>query len=223
MRNVPQIAFEFIPNKSFLQDDFITSSCNIDAFRMVSSWPRLWPSQTLLVSGEKRSGKTFLAKIWQEASNAKFIDIKLAEKILSSNPQKPENFILEDIEYLLPLHEETIFHLFNKINLSKGYLLITSSKPLISLDIKLPDLKSRIGSSGIVNIMQPDNDLLKGIIFKQFSDLQMVVSPSVIEYIVPRVERSFESISKIVFEINKKSFETKRNITIPFVKEILGL
>ncbi len=216
-----QVIFDFIPQKSFLQDDFIASPCNIDAFRTVTAWPRLWENRCLVVTGERGCGKTFLAKIWQEMSSAKIIDIDKTEKLFQSN--RPENIILEDIEKLLPEKEEQIFHLYNNIINGKGSLLITSSKPLISLDIKTPDLRSRLSGATVVNIMQPDNELLKGLIFKQFSELQVMVPPSVIDFLIPRIERSFEAVSSIVTEINKKSFETKRNITIPFVKEILGL
>ncbi len=216
-----QAVFNFIPQRSYLQDDFIVSSSNIDAFRMVTSWPRLWDNKCLIVTGGKACGKTFLAKVWQELSSAKFINAKDSEKLFLTNT--PENIILEDIETLLPENEERLFHIYNNILNGKGSLLLTSSKPIISLDIKLPDLRSRLSAATVVNILPPDNELLKGLIFKQFSDLQVLIQPSVIEFLIPRIERSFEAVSKIVEEINKKSFETKRNITIPFIKEVLGL
>ena len=216
-----QSVFDFLPQKSFLQDDFIVSSSNIDAFRTVTAWPRLWENRCLIVTGEKTSGKTFLAKIWQEISHAKFIDVDKTDDLFQSN--RAENIIIEDIENLLPAKEEQIFHIYNNILNGKGSLLITTAKPLLSLDIKTPDLRSRLSAATIVNIMQPDNELLKGIIFKQFSDMQLMVQPSVIDFLIPRIERSFEVVTAIVEQINKKSFETKRNITIPFVKEILGL
>ncbi len=218
---MPQIAFEFIPNKSFLQDDFIVSSCNIDAFRMVTSWPRLWQNKCLIVTGDKASGKTFLSRIWQEISGARVIDINNTENLFRSN--KPENIILEDIDKLLPEHEEKLFHLYNNVLNHKGYLLLTTSKPIISLNVKLPDLRSRLSAATVMNILPPDNELLKALIFKLFSDHQLTYQIGLVDFLIPRIERSFDAVSNLVEEINKKSFETKRNITIPFVKEILGL
>lgn len=216
-----QAVFDFVPQKSYLQDDFIASSSNIDAFRMVTSWPRLWDNKCLVVTGGKSCGKTFLAKIWQEISHAKFIDINKADKLFQSN--KPENIIIENIEELLPEHEEKLFHIYNSIISGKGSLLVTTSKPIISLDIKLPDLRSRLSAATVVNIMPPDNELLKGLIFKQLSDHQVLFQPALIDFLIPRIERSFEAVTNVVEQINKKSLETKRNITIPFVKEVLGL
>ena len=216
-----QSVFHFIPEKSFLQDDFVVSSCNIDAFRMVTTWPRTWENRCLIINGGAASGKTFLTKIWQEISAAKYIDINNADKLFQSSA--PENIIIEDIEKLLPQHEEKIFHIYNNIMNGKGSLLITSAKPIISLDIKTPDLRSRLSAATIINILQPDNELLKALLFKHFSDMQITVSTSVIDFLIPRIERSFESVYNVVELINKRSLESKRNITIPFIKEILGL
>jgi chromosomal replication initiation ATPase DnaA len=216
-----QNVFEFLPQKSFLQDDFIVSSSNIDAFRTVTSWPRLWENRCLIITGGKASGKTFLTRIWKEISSAKLIDINSAEKLFQGT--KPENIILEDIELLLPQSEEKIFHLYNNVINKRGSLLMTSSRPLLSLDMKTPDMRSRLSSVTVTNIMQPDNELLKGLIFKQFSDMQVIIQPSVIDFLIPRIERSFQAVTDMVNLLNKRSLETKRTITIPFVKEILGL
>jgi chromosomal replication initiation ATPase DnaA len=221
MKPIPQIVFDFIPEKSYLQDDFVVSSCNIDAFRAITSWPRNWENKCLFLFGTKSSGKTFLSKIWKEISEAVLFDINDFEKIINS--EKAVNIIIEDTENLLPKYQEEIFHLYNKVSNSRAYILVTSSKPLISLDINLPDLKSRISAATHINIQSPDNDLIKSLIFKQFSDAQVTVSTSVIDFIVPRIERSFEAVHNTIDFLNKKSFETQRNITIPFVKEFLGL
>jgi chromosomal replication initiation ATPase DnaA len=218
---MPQNVFEFLPQRSFLQDDFIVSPSNIDAFRAVTAWPRLWENKCLIITGQKASGKTFLTKVWQEMSSAKFINIDATEKLFQGN--KPENIILEDIETLLPEKEEQIFHLYNNVIHKQGSLLITSSKPLISLDIKTPDLRSRLSSCTVVNILPPDNELLKGLIFKQFSDMQVLIQPSVIDFLIPRIDRSFAGVTAVVEQINKAGLEAKRSITIPFVKEVLGL
>ena len=188
---------------------------------MVTTWPRTWENRCLIINGGAASGKTFLTKIWQEISAAKYIDINNADKLFQSSA--PENIIIEDIEKLLPQHEEKIFHIYNNIMNGKGSLLITSAKPIISLDIKTPDLRSRLSAATIINILQPDNELLKALLFKHFSDMQITVSTSVIDFLIPRIERSFESVYNVVELINKRSLESKRNITIPFIKEILGL
>jgi len=223
--NAPQIIFDFLPQKSFLQDDFIVSPSNIDAYRMVTSWPRLWENKCLVLCGEKACGKSYLSKIWQEISGAKIIDLDKFDENNTRlfNGPKPVNIIIEDIEKFLPAREETIFHIYNNVINSKGSILFTTSKPLLSLDVKLPDLRSRLGAAGVANIMQPDNELLKGLVFKQFSDLQIHVPMNLVEFLVPRIERSFEGVVKIVELINRKSLEGKRSVTIPFVKEILGL
>jgi len=216
-----QNVFNFIQPKSWLQNDFIVSSSNIDAYRMVTGWPRLWGGKCLLVTGDKASGKTYLTKIWKEISGATTLDVSRFESVFSLSGTK--NLVVEDIEKLISQDEEKLFHVYNNVMNSGGYLLLTASIPLLSLPFSLPDMRSRIASAGVVNILAPDNELLKGLIFKQFSDMQVAVPPSVIDFLIPRVERSFSAVTNMVELINKSSLQSGRAITIPFVKEILGL
>jgi DnaA family protein len=60
------------------------------------------------------------------------------------------------------------------------------------------------------------------LIFKQFSNFSIVISEEVINYLVKILPREVPKILSIISEINQNSLISKRKITIPFIKQILG-
>ena len=102
-------------------------------------------------------------------------------------------------------------------------LMFTSNKPISHINFKLLDLKSRMLSIPQINIGLPDDELLKNLLIKQFADKGVLVDLEVINYLIKRIDRSFESIIKMVSKINALSLEKSKKITIPFFKNIFKL
>jgi DnaA regulatory inactivator Hda len=212
-----QITLHFKIEADYSVENFILSSCNQLGYKLITGFPSGWNSHITYLHGARGSGKTHLASIWQNIAGAEFFNLK------TQNNFEPENYIVEDIEDLNQAAEEKLFHLLNNAKNSNKYILITSEKPVLGLGIKLPDLRSRLSSANIAYLKEPDDELLKAMLLKNFSDRQILVSNDVLDFLLNRTERSFEAITSIINLIDFKSFEQKRKITIPFIKEILGL
>ena len=105
----------------------------------------------------------------------------------------------------------------------KHNFMFTSNISINDINFKLPDLKSRLLSIPQINIGLPDDELLKSVIIKQFLDKGVLVEFEVINYLMKRIDRSFDSIIKIVNEINNLSLEKSKKITIPFIKKVIKL
>jgi len=88
--------------------------------------------------------------------------------------------------------------------------------------LNLADLSSRINSVNKVDISMIDDELMRILIFKQFSNFSIVISDDVINYLVKVLPREVPKILSIIGEINQSSLASKRKITIPFIKQILG-
>ena len=101
--------------------------------------------------------------------------------------------------------------------------MFTSNLPISDINFKLLDLKSRILSMPQINIGLPDDELLKSLLVKQFADKGVLVDFEVINYLIKRIDRSFESIIKMVSRINTLSLEKSKKITIPFLKNVFKL
>ncbi|MDN5248133.1 MAG: DnaA/Hda family protein [Wolbachia endosymbiont of Tyrophagus putrescentiae] len=169
--------------------------------------------QCLILCGPRNSGKTHLAHIWRSTNDAIFINPhNFISDIRYSNA-----FILEDIHNIQD--EATLLHCYNYLQENRKRLLMTSSFLPKDLSFKLKDLHSRILSTMSVKIPPANEELLRIMLIKKFSDKQLKVDLKVIDYILMRIERSFNSISDVIEKIDHKSMG--KNITIPFVSSLL--
>lgn len=199
-------------------NDFIESSSNKLACQYINDWPNKFGilpySKILLIKGSKSSGKTSLANIWAKKTNALFI--KKNHKITANILDHHQAFIIDGLD--ASWREEEVLHHFNLLHEHGKYLLITINGVL---DIKLPDLSSRLNSVNKVDILMPDDELVRILIFKQFSDFSITVNEEVINYLLKVLPREVPQILLSIKRINQISLEQKRKITIPFIKQIL--
>lgn len=211
-----QETFDFGFDKpAFKEHDFIISESNKHAYAIINKWPD-WDFNILLLYGPPASGKTHLCRIWQKKSDASHIT---AEDIYKNTLKNDKNYILENIE---KVHDESsLFHFFNHMKEGNGFLLMTAKNNPQNLGIRLADLRSRINAVQSIGVANPDNELLSTIFVKNFSDRQLKVDMEVINYIISRMERSFEEIPRIVDMLDKQALKEKKNITIPFVRSVL--
>ncbi len=229
-----QYSFEFDFGKNFEVENFLVSPSNEKIYNYLSQWPEGWNggrySNIVFLFGKKFSGKTHLAKIWQDQTKAALLDFQLINEELAENDtaidkiisefKEKESFIIEN---LLPnsFNENFLLHLINLCVEEKKFLLITSEFPLSQFNFKLPDLESRMKSLMHFEIEEPDSELMQSILFKRFSDLNLRVGNDVVNFLLTRMERSFQAIENVVMKINMAAMNEKRAVTIPFVKSIL--
>jgi chromosomal replication initiation ATPase DnaA len=213
-----QIAFPIAGRDAYDPNEYIVSSSNEIAYKILNDWPKNWGvrpyEKTLIVQGPKSSGKTFLAKQWADKAGALFI--KKTHELTEAILEKHQAFVVDDFD--ADWSEEKLLHHFNTIHENGKYLLITISQIPI---IKLPDLASRINSAHKVIIGQLDDDLMQMLIFKLFSNYSIVIGSEVLQYLVKILPREFPKLVKIVEGINALALERKRKITIPFIKQCL--
>ncbi|WP_025898896.1 HdaA/DnaA family protein [Sneathiella glossodoripedis] len=215
-----QIPLDFAFRSAVGREDFLVTSQNEEAVAWIDNWPN-WPNPLLLIIGPSGSGKSHLAHIWAQKSNA--VTLKSEDlcdlDINALTEVARHNLILEDIG--AGIAEKPLFHLYNLVKENGSSMLMTSRNSVRSWDIQLPDLKSRLGAIQIANIKQPDDSLFAAILLKLFTDRQIAVAPDVIQFLVMRLERSFSSALNAVRLIDSLSLSEKKKITIPLVKRIL--
>ena len=221
MIHFQQESFNFIFNPPLKEDDFISSTSNFQAKTLVEAWPN-WPAHAAIIYGPPRCGKTRLALMWSRISKALFVTEKeIYDPYFISRTATHTYFILEDIERIYD--EVALLHFFNAVKEHNRYLLMTLTTNPANAKIRLPDLKSRLISVPSAGIDNPDEELLKIMFVKKFTERQLKVNMEVIDYLISHMERSFTALYHIVATLDKKALTEKRNITIPFVKATLSL
>jgi chromosomal replication initiation ATPase DnaA len=88
--------------------------------------------------------------------------------------------------------------------------------------LQIPDLRSRLNALPIVAILPPDDELLRGVLVKHFSDRQITVDETMISYIMLRMPRSLEAAQSLVDKIDQVAMVEKAEITRPFVGKVMA-
>ena len=164
--------------------------------------------------GPKKSGKSYLSKIWLKKNNA--IEYNNNYEVLLNL----HNNIL--IDNLIFYDQEKIFHIVNNCILNNSKVLITSDNKINEINFEFKDLSSRLKTFSNLEINQPNDEMLLAILTKLLVEKQFIIkSNEIFEYIIRRVDRTYQGINDIVKKLDILSLEKKRQLTIPLIKEIL--
>ena len=215
-----QLILKFPKDNIYLKEDFYVSSGNQEAYEFISSWPR-WIKRIANIFGPPGSGKTHLASILKnKTSTLKIESDELNDKIFFKFKIN-EALIIENLNE--KVSENLLFSLWNFALQDNKYLLITSTKPISAHKFKLPDLQSRASSSVIIGINLPSDDLISVILAKNFSDKQIKIEKKHIDYIIKRIDRSYEKISQFISILDKYSLKKGRPFSLNLIKEVLKM
>ena len=215
-----QLILKFPSHQAYKKEDFYVSPSNQEAYDFINSWPK-WIKRTVNIFGASGSGKSHLASILKSKTSCLQIETKkLSDEIFFKFKAK-EALIIENLDR--KVSEKLLFSLWNIALQDNKYLLITSKKPINSFKFKLRDLMSRVTSSLIIGINLPSDDLISVILAKNFSDKQITVEKKHIDYIIKRIDRSYEKISQFILTLDKYSLKKGSPFTLKLIKEVLKM
>ena len=215
-----QLILKFPTQQAYKKEDFYVSSSNQEAYDFINSWPK-WIKRIINIFGPSGSGKSHLASMLKSKTSCLWIDSnELNEKTFLKFKTK-ETLIIENLNE--KISEKLLFALWNVAMQDNKYLMITSKKPISSYKFKLKDLTSRVKSSLIIGIKLPSDDLISVIIAKSFSDKQIKVEKKHIDYIIKRIDRSYEKISQFILILDKYSLKKGKPFSLKLIKEVLKM
>ena len=219
MTDLNQLIIKFDHEKNFKDDDFYVSKSNKNIYDLLNTWPA-WEKKFLNINGEKYSGKTHLINIFVK----KFNGIKFDANSFTNEDLKKikvyENIILEDLDE--KVNEKLIYSLLNIIDIDNKFIVITSKKPIVEINFSLNDLKSRMKNFILQKIEKPDDDLMFAIILKNLSDRQILIDKKLINFIIKRIDRSYDKIFNFIYKVDEFSLKKKKPIDFKLIKEVLG-
>lgn len=159
------------------------------------SVPESWPFRTAVLSGAPRSGKSLIARWFSETGKGE---------------------VLDDAD---ALDETDLFHRWNRAQENgTALLLVTGRQPW---EIALPDLRSRLGAALHLAIGSPDDAMIADLIAVHAAQHGLALGEGAITYLLPRVERSFAGIERLVAVIDRLSLERKQAPTLSIWRDAL--
>lgn len=214
-----QLPLELGHESAFSRDDLIVSPANEGAVALIDRWPD-WPSPVIVLAGPTGSGKSHIAAIWKEEAGATALNpAALGDDALVAARRGP--ILVDDVD-TGTIDEAGLFHLINAVRQERSHLLLCARQFPAAWRITLPDLVSRLKASATVEIGEPDDALLSGVITKLFADRQIEVEPHVIQFIVRRMERSLSTAIRTVEALDRAALEGKARISRVLAAEILA-
>jgi DnaA-homolog protein len=117
--------------------------------------------------------------------------------------------------------EEALFHLFNKITAKGNRLIIANKTASNQANIRLADLKSRLGSGQSIALQEPD-DTAKEMILKQLAQrCGLELSKECIAYLLTRQSRKMSDLISVLKQLDQAAWIEQRRLSIPFIKKCL--
>jgi len=215
-----QLILKFPSKKIYLKEDFYVSPSNIKAYDFINSWPK-WIKRIVNIFGPPGSGKTHIASILKSKTSVLEIDSGTLDDKVFFKFKTKEVLIIKNLNE--DISENLLYSLWNTALQDNKYFLITSNKPINSYKFKLKDLISRINSCPCIGIELPSDDLISVILAKNLSDKQIKVEKSHIDYIVKRIDRSYEKIAQFILTLDKYSLKKGSPFSLKLIKEVLKM
>jgi len=174
----------------------VIGTSNADAIRYLRH-VATWPVRTAVLTGPRGSGRSLIGRLFAAETGGRVIDGHDS------------------------VSEEEIFHAWNAAQSSNMPLLIIADAPPSEWGIVLPDLASRLRAVPVLTIAEPDDCLARDLIEARFAQRGIALAPEVAAYIVPRMERSYAMIHRVVAALDAASLEQGRRVGIRLTRETL--
>ena len=217
--NKEQYIFDLGHITSHSIDDYIVSDANILAFEHIISFPN-WRTPMTLLLGPPKSGKSHLARIWQEISKAYIVNNDMLKEITKQGGVYP--VLIDNIDKD-NFSENNLFHFLNQSIRDQRPLLMSATKPIASWPYKTADLLSRARLATSFFVAAPDDVQLSQMFAKLFDDRQIAVEPKIISYLISRMERSSEEAVLLVDLMDRIALTKSKPITKAVALEALDI
>jgi hypothetical protein len=177
-------------------EDFLISAANKAAFDHFKRWS-LWPVMATVLTGPRKSGRSLLGRIVTRKIGGRLFDNAEAHD------------------------EEALFHAWNEAQEKRRPLLLIADTPPPLWEVKLPDLRSRLAATPHVRIEEPDDALLGDLVTKLLADRGILVPPELGEFLIPRIERSYLAVQRVVDVLDRFALSQHKRITVPMARRAL--
>jgi chromosomal replication initiation ATPase DnaA len=213
------MAFDLEHRPALGRDDFIVTPSNEAAVALIDRWPD-WPHPAAIIIGPEGSGKSHLAAVWCQDADATRVKARDLDAAALAALGDGCPLAIEDADE--GFAEQTLFHAINLAREQGVSLLLTAREGPASWPVTLADLASRLKAAPQARLAPPDELLLRAVLVKLFSDRQLHVDVTVVDYMCRRMERSLSRAAELVERLDREALAEGRAITRNLAARLLA-
>ena len=215
-----------------LFDNFITGP-NAAAVSALVDWTsgRL-PGELFYLWGMHGSGRSHLLSAACDATagaGLAFAYLPLADAALRSTEaldglETCQLVCLDDLDAIAgdARREEAVFHLYNRVRDAGHQLLVSAGTSPAELDIRLPDLKSRLAWGTCFHLQPLDDADKRMLLRRQATERGLDLSQDAADYLLSRCPRDTAELVGLIERLDTAALAAQRRLTIPFLRSQLG-
>lgn len=189
-------------------------------------------SRSVLICGDAGAGKSHLLNavcLAAEAEGQHPVSLSLSEAAALA-PEALQGFegfdpvCLDDLDALPgeAAWQESLLHLFNRVQDAGGRLLIAGRQPPAAMQWILADLASRLRALPVWQLALPDDDQRAAMLQARAEHRGLDMPGEVTRYILRRAPRDPGELLGLLDRLDDASLRHQRRLTVPFVRQVLG-
>ncbi|NOQ82226.1 MAG: DnaA regulatory inactivator Hda [Methylophaga sp.] len=183
----------------------------------------------LYLWGEPSSGKSHLLMATAEQTSKNTLYLPLTELVKSASPEVLESvenldlLCIDDLEAIAEKADwqEALFHCFNRLQHSGCKLLVSATHNPATIELTLPDLRSRMATALIYQLEPLDDSAKQQALIIQALARGLDLPDEVANYILRHHSRDMQVLMTLLHDLDKASMIEKRRLTIPFIRQVL--
>jgi DnaA family protein len=128
----------------------------------------------------------------------------------------------DNVDLISNENQETFFDLYNRARQAGVVILVSGSGLPADLNV-MKDLKTRLSLAAVYKLEELNDELTIDVLNKQMSDRNLTIDSKIYEYLFKNYSRDLNTLVSAMNELDKASLQSKKAISIPFVKTVLQL
>ncbi|HUB11445.1 MAG TPA: chromosomal replication initiator DnaA [Acetobacteraceae bacterium] len=203
-----QLPLPFPHRPSYAAADFLAAPSNEAALTWLDRTED-WPDHRLALWGASGCGKTHLLTLWSGRRGARLLPGSALSML--PEPPSPAGIALDDAEALAD--EAALLHLLNAAREAAVPVLLAARTPPARWPVRLPDLASRLRAITAVEILPPEDSLLRALLLRLLADRQLAMGPGLQDWLLLRVPRSPAALCEAVARLDRAALAAGGAVT----------
>ena len=230
--SLPQLTLALFDDTNNDLTDYVAGPNQL-AFDALSLWLEGEAHWYLMLTGKSGTGKSHLIEaavraLDQRSVRAMYLPLR---EIVEMGPEILDGLesidcvAIDDIDLAAGdlRWEQALFNLFNRMQSAAARLLVSTSAAPRDCHFQLADLSSRL-TAGLSCPLIDLNDEDKQIALQRRARTRGLSMPdNVARYLISHLRRDMHELTEIFERIDAASLSTGRELTVPFVRDVLGV